>query len=103
MGRCKNDEEPVKLSDSVNKIVESDKQTTNYTTNQKQRNGQTCRAQGQCKQSWGPRRRCRAAPREGGTLPCEACEKCTSIFKVNRNCPKPDISLRLSQSLNQCQ
>ena len=34
MGRCKNDEEPIKLSDSVNKIVESDKQTTNYTTNQ---------------------------------------------------------------------
>ena len=80
------------------------RQTNNKLYNQpKQTNRQTCRAQGQCKQSWDPRRRCRAAPREGGTLPCEAWEKCTSLFKVNSNCPKPDIGLRLSQSLNQCQ
>ena len=92
-------QEPLNLSDNVNKMLESDKQTTNYTTNQKQTNRQTCRAQGQGKQSWDPRRRCRAAPREGGTLPCEACEKCTSLFKINSNCPCADISLRLSQSL----
>ena len=33
MEKCKNDE-PVKVSDNVNKMLESDKQTTNYTTNQ---------------------------------------------------------------------